>query len=109
MCSRLRYWQVKGSLSNEAACLNRPKFSFKPCQTVLETKLFANRQFKNYYDVDMVVTLLKQVGVTHTVSEQVTCLFVDSSLSWLGLVGYISADEQLEDTSRVLPLHPTDV
>ena len=29
MCSRLRYWQVKGSLSNEAACLNRPKFSFK--------------------------------------------------------------------------------
>ena len=29
MCLRLRYWQVKGSLSNEAACLNRPKFSFK--------------------------------------------------------------------------------
>ena len=29
MCSRLCYWQVKGSLSNEAACLNRRKFSFK--------------------------------------------------------------------------------
>ena len=28
MCSRVRYWQVKGSLSDEAACLNRPKFSF---------------------------------------------------------------------------------
>ena len=31
MCLRLRYWQAKGSLSNEAACLNRPKFSFKEC------------------------------------------------------------------------------
>ena len=28
MCLRLRYWQVKGSLSNEHR-LNRPKFSFK--------------------------------------------------------------------------------
>ena len=28
MCSRLLYWQVKSSLSNEAACLNRLKFSF---------------------------------------------------------------------------------
>ena len=30
MCLHLQCWQVKGSLSNEAACLNLPKFSFKP-------------------------------------------------------------------------------
>ena len=38
MCSRLRYWQVKGSLSNEAACLNRPKFSFKARPFCLDFK-----------------------------------------------------------------------
>ena len=34
MCLHLQYWQVKGSLSNEAACLNRPKFSFNEVASV---------------------------------------------------------------------------